>query len=230
MASKEEKRKKLISVLKRTHTCNKADLESLKKEGCKGLARKDFIWHFLLQSLATWGRSKGADGLIKNKENYKKVIFEKIKSLDKKNRLKQIDATFKDAKLRMPSKKAKLLMKNFDLIIEMGGLEKAKNNALSQKDRIEKIKFLKQFHGIGDKYSRNIWMDVYHPDFHDSIAIDSRINKISKSLGYNFSNYNDHESFYLGIAKEAGLQGWEVDRLLYNFQDKILEGLKDDKD
>ena len=79
--------------------------------------------------------------------------------------------------------------------------------------------------GIGEKYARNIWLDVYHPDFHNNVAIDDRIKKITQALGYSFGNYQDHEKFYLDIARESGINGWELDRLLYNYTDYFLQGL-----
>lgn len=35
-------------------------------------------------------------------------------------------------------------------------------------------------------------------------------------------SYADHEEFYLSIAAEAGLNGWELDRLMFNFQSEFL--------
>jgi len=83
------------------------------------------------------------------------------------------------------------------------------------------MKFLKTFTGIGDKYARNMMMDVYHEEFRDSIAIDSRIKGLSKAWGL-VRAYDEHERFYLGVARAAGLNGWELDRLLYNFHDEFV--------
>lgn len=69
-------------------------------------------------------------------------------------------------------------------------------------------------------------MDVYHPDFRHTVAVDERIKRITKELGYEFKNYGEHERFYQDIAREAGLEAWELDRLLYNYRDYFLEGLK----
>ncbi len=33
-------------------------------------------------------------------------------------------------------------------------------------------------------------------------------------------SYEDEEGFYLDAARRAGLDGWTVDRLLYNFRDE----------
>jgi len=42
-----------------------------------------------------------------------------------------------------------------------------------------------------------------------------------------FRNYEPEEEFYLDVAKQAGLKGWELDRMLYNLRDCILDGLED---
>jgi hypothetical protein len=62
-------------------------------------------------------------------------------------------------------------------------------------------------------------MDVYHPDFHDAFAVDERM---TEALRYPFKTYAEHERFYQEIAREARLEGWEVDRLLYNDQGEFL--------
>lgn len=221
------KREKLIDLLKNPTQCMKMKLEKLKEEGQLGFSRKDFIWHYILQSFATWGRSKGFAGLIEDKNNYNKMSYEELMrfSDDDESRLKQIGETLKAANIRYSLRKSQFLLINYHLIEEMGGLEAAKHKSLEAEGKAAKFKFLCQFKGIGPKYARNIWMDVYHPDFHDSIAIDTRIKKISQILGCEFEKYNEHERFYLDIAKEANLQGWEVDRLLYNFNEHFLEGI-----
>jgi hypothetical protein len=84
---------------------------------------------------------------------------------------------------------------------------------------------MKRFYGVGDKYARNIWMDSYHPDFRDAIAVDERIKKATEALGYSFKTYADHERFYQEVAEDAGLQGWEVDRLLYNHLGEFLDAI-----
>jgi N-glycosylase/DNA lyase len=76
------------------------------------------------------------------------------------------------------------------------------------------------------EYARNIWMDIYHPDFRNTIAVDQRISRITEELGYRFKNYEEHERFYQEVAQEAGLEAWELDRLLYNHRDFFLDGLR----
>ena len=86
---------------------------------------------------------------------------------------------------------------------------------------------MKQFHGIGDKYARDIWMNVYDPDFRECMALDSRAQSITGALGYSFKRYEEHEQFYLEIAHAAHINGWELDRLLYNFRDHYLAAVDD---
>ena len=68
-------------------------------------------------------------------------------------------------------------------------------------------------------------IDAYHPDFRDTMAIDLRIRKITEALGYSFKTYEEEERLYQDIAKEADLQGWEVDRLLYEYTDRFLSAI-----
>ena len=68
-------------------------------------------------------------------------------------------------------------------------------------------------------------MDVYHEDFRSSVALDSRIMGISDGLGLSFASYEEHEAFYLEVARLAGLNGWELDRLLFNFLSEVRSRL-----
>jgi alpha-glucosidase (family GH31 glycosyl hydrolase) len=83
--------------------------------------------------------------------------------------------------------------------------------------------FLKRFKGIGDKYARNIWMDMCDRDFCDTVAIDERIQHVSEVLGVRGLPYDEHEAVYQGIAREAGLEPWELDRILYWYTAEVLK-------
>ncbi len=195
------------------------------KGGEREMERHDFLWHFLLQSFGTMGRAAGWVGL-RRPENYDRVRFEALAGLPAGQRLKVSESACRDGKVRMPNVKAVYIVGCFDRITLLGGPEAAKTQLFQQPGRDAKIKFLKTFPGIGDKYGRNILMDVYHPEFRDSIAIDIRINHISQLLGVSFLNYADHEQFYLDVAREADLNGWELDRLMFHFLDKFRSRLR----
>ena len=221
------RRAKLVRMLKKLDPEMKAKLNELKKEN-SNLKRPDFIWHYLLQSFATMGNTGGWPGLIGNKQNYNQVTFQALMKLKPPRRALMIERVMRRAKVRWPKRKSEWLRDNLAIVNGMGGLECAKKMAISEPDTKTKIAFMCRFRGIGKKYARNIWMDVYHPDFHNSIAIDQRIKSLTKILGYEFRSFEEHEQFYLKIAKEAGLQGWELDRLVYNFTKRFMQCLKDE--
>ena len=191
------------------------------------LQRPDFLWHYLLQSFSTMGGSVGAAGLIADRRNYSRVRYDLLAKLWSDARALQVELTCRAAKVRWPATKARYILGCFDRVQNLGGLKAAKQLLLAEQGRDAKIRFLKTFPGIGDKYARNIMMDVYHEDFRDSIAIDARIQGVSDAWGISFGSYKEQESFYLTVAREAGLNGWELDRLMYGFDRKFLpDGLR----
>jgi len=204
----------------------KTRLEQLKKDGRELSDRDDFLWFILLQSFSTMGNSRGRDGLIGTESNYKRIAYDYVKNkVGKSERLEHFDRVLRDAKVRMPGKKAGWLVSNLNRIESYGGVIKANKIAFSIRGRTEKFRFMKSFDGIGEKYGRNIWMDIYDKDFYESVAVDERIKKFSKELDVSFTKYDDHEKFYLELAGKGNLQGWELDRLMYHFNTEILEAI-----
>lgn len=215
---------RLVPVVRRLATEKKADLDRL-KENHADIARPDFVWHYLLQSFSTMGGSTGWHGLIGNGANYGRVTYPALQALSDGDRLRVAREVCRAARVRWPDRKGDYIVGCFERIRSMGGPEAAKAGLLAQPGREGKIRWLKAMPGIGDKYARNIMMDVYHPDFRDSIAVDARIESVSDRLGVSFPSYAARETFYLGVARQAGLSGWELDRLLYNFQSDVLSQL-----
>lgn len=221
----ESKRQRLVDSLTHISPEMQEQLGALKEWGTSELERSDFVWHILLESFSTWGGTRGYAGLIGNQDNYSRVTFDALSTLDADERPIVLLEVFRAAKMRYAEAKAGLMARNYDLMAEMGGPVGAKQQALAQDGKEAKINFMKHFHGIGPKYARNIWMTAYHPDFHDTIAVDLRIKKITKALGYSFETFEEEERFYQEIAEEAGLQGWDLDRLLYNYTDHFLSAI-----
>jgi len=215
---------RLVAVVRRLAAEKRAELDKL-KENHADIARPDFLWHYLLQSFATMGRSAGSHGLIGNKANYNRVTYPALQALPDGDRLRVAREVCRAAKVRMPDLKGDYIIGCFERVRGMGGPEAAKAELLAQPGREAKIRWLKAMPGIGDKYARNIMMDVYHEDFRDSIAVDARIKSVSVTLGMSFASYPAHEAFYLGVAQQAGLNGWELDRLLYNFTEDVKSRL-----
>lgn len=226
---REPKRERLVKFLKEPPPEMLETLKNMKAGGHKLKKRPDMIWYLLLQSFATWGNSRGWDGLIGNQDNYRKVSFENLDEFSSSVRLRIIEETLLDAKVYRAEAKSPLLDKNYVRVSDMGGLHSVKRQALACKGTEAKIAFMKQFDGIGDKYGRNVWMDIYDKDFRQSIAIDERIKKIASALGQSFksSEYRTLECYFLDIAEEAGLDGWDLDRLFYHHEKAFLDLLKD---
>jgi hypothetical protein len=210
----------LVTVVQTLAAEKRAELER-HKEGHNDLARPDFIWHYLLQSFSTMGGVSGSKGLIGNQDNYRRVTYTALAALTPEARAAQVRQVCRAAGIRWPNKKAKFILGCFDYVTRLGGLETTKAKLLSLPGREAKVAFLKSFPGIDEKYARNIMMDVYHEDFRDSVALDSRIKGISEGLGLSFTSYLEEEAFYLEVAKLAGLNGWELDRLLFNFLSEV---------
>jgi len=114
-------------------------------------------------------------GLVENKTNATQASYAAIGTADSDARFAYIDRVLRDAVMRMPAQKARWLVGNLDCIESMGGVRAASSDALAAPGRDAKLAFMLQFDGIGDKYARNIWMDVYHPDFYGAITVDERI-------------------------------------------------------
>ncbi len=147
------------------------------------LKRPDFLWHYMVQSFSTLGSSRGYEGLMKNPSRLRRVEYKALLKLPIGLRRKTIEAVFREAKLRRPRTKAKWLANNLAEIERMGGLKKTTSALFAAKGKEGKIRFLKDsFDGIGHKYSQNMMMDVYHPEFVDCIAVDARILNLSKKL------------------------------------------------
>jgi hypothetical protein len=154
---------RLVAAIKPLVGEKREALEQEKAEISSQWKRPDFIWHHLLLSFSTWGNSRGGYGLIDNIENYNKVTFEALSRLGPSERFAVLERTLLDAKVRWPNDKAEYLNRNFNKIVEMGGLSVAKAHLKDAVGRQEKIEFLTTFDGIGPKLAVKCRPHVYHP-------------------------------------------------------------------
>lgn len=189
--------------------------------------KDDWLWHLLLSSMSTMGNSRGYAGLIENMDNYALVSYNNLLPLDQATRLNNIQLGLSNANVRRYKLKTKWLLKNYEFIQDCGGVETIQNFILQSVGRDCKIQLLKLFEGIGDKYARNIFMDMCHEDFINSVAIDERLIDISDSLeiARNQISYLEHENLFIEIANDAGLNPWQMDRLLYNYTQYYLNSM-----
>jgi hypothetical protein len=51
------------------------------------------------------------------------------------------------------------------------------------------------------------------------------VKKVADALGMTIANHESAEEFFLGAAARVGINGWELDRLLYNFTKDVLAAI-----
>ncbi|MFW6082758.1 MAG: tetratricopeptide repeat protein [Chloroflexota bacterium] len=217
----------LAQVARDVYRRHRGDLERLKEDSLMRMQRPDFLWHRLVKTFAMWGGTGGWDRLTADSETFGRLAYEALVKCPATHRRREIQEVMKQTGIRFPNKKARLLEGCFRQIEEMGGPKEAGRILLEQDGPEGKIRFLKSLPGVGPKSARNVMMGLYDKDFLDHIAVDARIRRISKSLGLEFGNYAEHEAFYLRVAEEAGMTGWELDRLMFNYTDEFLGALED---
>ena len=206
----------LVKVAKAVFLLKREALEKDKLNN-KNLEHDDIVWRMILGSYSTWGGSRGYKGLIVSGK-FRELLFDRLLAIrNDKDRQEHIAKILKEAKVNRAKEKAPMLLKCFNQFQEIGGPLVVKNELLSKGGKMNKIEYLKQFSGIGSKYARNMMMDVYHEEFRNFIAIDSRIIGITNSWGLEFNSYQEHENFYLDVAEKAEIEGWELDRMMYKY-------------
>lgn len=109
--------------------------------------------------------------------------------------------------------------KNFNPVNDYKTLQ-----TLNDKSTIKK--FWMRYKGVGIEYSKNIPMDEMSKEFINSIKIDARLNNLIKNTPYEKLSNKAKEGIFLDAGKQNGLNGWEVDRICYNFKSDIKNLLK----
>jgi hypothetical protein len=165
---------RLIAVIGKVALMKMAELNAMKKAA--HWEAPDFIWEALLVSMATMGNSRG-DVLVRDEKNHSRVRYNVLVGLTSSERRKALADALSSAKVRMAQRKVSWLCENFDRIRREGGPVAVKRELEACQGREAKIEFLREFRGIGDKYARNIMMDVYHAEFRETIAVDERIRR-----------------------------------------------------
>jgi hypothetical protein len=211
-------------------------LRELKQKGQRRWERDDVIWFEIILSHATLRGSYGSqiatddDGTV-DEQKYGTVAFQTLQQIDPDHRNEYLEARLY-GNVAMHPTKAEAIERNFELIRDEYGTPLDAKEAFERRETTEeKMAFLKQFHWIGEKYARNIPMDLYLEPFRDRIAVDSRIKGILEAIDYPLEDreYEDHETFLQSTAADLGLEPWELDRTLYNFEDAVHEAVSDQR-
>lgn len=187
--------------------------------------RSDTLWFELVLSMSTWQGSSGSD-LATEEEYYSQVKYDKILQMPENERVQHLKEVLLDAGVNMQDKKSRYISSHVTRIESMGGLEEAQEEFESRDGKDEKMEFLKQFRGIGDKYARNIGMDLFHPDFRGTVALDTRIRNVTDELDVDSDSYEQEEEFYVSVANRLGITPWELDRILYRYTDEVIQEIE----
>ena len=217
--AKEELRRAVEQVLEDTDARERIDEQ--KKVAKERRERADTLWFELILSMATLGKSQGSV-LATDDDYYSKVRYHQLPDMEEAERTDRLEEVLLDAGVRFPNKKARYISTHVDRIEEMGGLESAQEEFEYMDGEEKKMQFLKGFKGIGDKYSRNIGMDLYHPDFRNTVAVDTRIGNVTAELEIDFNSYEREEEFYVSVAEQLSMTPWELDRTLYRYTDEVI--------
>jgi hypothetical protein len=222
------KRERLVRFLRAPDSAHERKLVEMREQAKELRQRVDVVWRLLLQSAATMGNSRGWKGLFGDSGDSmlsRLMAFDAVGAIRQDLRVSYMEPILQTASVRMPRHKAETLAKNHTRISDLGGQAAARKTAFDQPTREAKIAFMKGFHGIGDKYARNVWMDLYDDQFHDAIAFDERLEKIAAAMGARFQGYAAAERYFVELAAESGREPWEVDRLLYHFNDDAIDAI-----
>jgi hypothetical protein len=202
-----DKRRRLVTAVKPVYEKHRGEIEEKKHEQTHWES-PDFIWEALLASAATMGNPLGYE-LIRNSSLHDPIRYAALRALSTDDERQTVLADcLGKAQVRFSATKTQRLIANLRRIESEGGPEAIKKELNLRVGSAAKIEFLRTFEGIGPKYARNMMMDVYHEDFRDSEK-----------------DYAGAESFFLNVAHEAGLSGWELDRLLFWYKGEVLASI-----
>lgn len=119
------------------------------------------------------------------------------------------------------------LMATFQRFCEFGGPGVVAQTWNAHDEERSLLRWLRTFPMIGEKYSRNMCMDVAHPLVLDHIALDHRINALcNRVIGAPSSgSYDMRERWLYEVAVDLGINGWYLDRLLFLRYDKLKNAI-----
>lgn len=200
------------------------ELDAKRTNGEAEARADDFLWKCLLRSYATLGAAGGWKRLTSDPSNELALAFSALAALPPDERAARSEAVFRAAGVRYPRRKAAWLSAAFERVSSLGGTVAASRALVDARGRDAKLRFLKQFPGVGAKYARNLMMDLHDADFRESVAVDSRILAFARDVGLTVDRAN-LELRLLDIARLAGIDGWTCDRVLFNWSAEVLSAL-----
>jgi len=195
-----------IEILRDILDGDRARLTAQFEAGARLRERDGWAWDVFVQSYATNGGVRVWEGFLK----------------EGGARLVRWDALLGEAPAEVDAAAARLeaLSHRFHAV---GGPDRMARtwNGHTQPETL--LRWLKTFPMIGDKYARNMCMDVSHPLILDHIALDHRIHALCDLVEGAPARipYQRREGWLRGIAGALGINGWYLDRLLFGRYEEI---------
>lgn len=210
-------REKVIEAVQAAAREHAGALESLKVAAVEHGSHPDWPWNGIVLSAATLGGSWRWDKRVKPIYDVE-LSWAALDGLWMEERQERFNLVG-----RYWRRTGAFLERMYARLLQEGGPGVTRSNLAVMTGR-ETLTFWLAFDGVGPKYARNIMMDVYHPSFRQSyFAIDSRIQKLLPTLGYSGpKRYDAMEAFLTELAGEVGIDGWDMDRLLYQRHDDLV--------
>jgi hypothetical protein len=207
----------LTPVMHRKLARLKSDAEALRRD-------PEMLWRQLVNCSATHGNARGWERLFVSGGLPAALKYGALRGQVPARRRLSIERALRTAAVRWAPRKSMWLANNYVRIEELGGVRRATRQVLELSGRQAKLDFVLKFDGIGPKYAFNLWMDLYDPDFRDCVAVDIRLGNVLGELGAGKSVRP--QEYFRGLAREARLEPWELDRLLFWFTDYFLAAIR----
>jgi hypothetical protein len=193
----------LVAMLGDTASEHRNRLESTKADALRWGAHPDWPWNGVVLSAATRGGSARWDRNVAPRYDAELswAVVDPLLADERKRRFETVG--------RFWRRTANWLETVYQHIRDTGGPARIRQ-ALAPMDAETVISFWTAFPDVGEKYARNIMMDIYDIRFRDGrFAIDSRIKSLLPGLGYQSrARYGAQEAFLDGLASEVGVRGW----------------------
>ncbi|WP_288338440.1 hypothetical protein [uncultured Sphingomonas sp.] len=208
---------RVVEVLKKLAVEHADALAASKRAAIEHGRHSDWPWNGIVLSAATLGGSwrweKRVQPIYDAELSWRALLG--LTAEERRQRFNKVGGYWR--------RTSAFLERVYGRLLEEGGPEGSRST-LEEMSGPEILAFWAAFDGVGPKYARNIMMDIHHPSFRrDYFAIDSRIQKLLPVLGYTGPNrYESMEAFLNKLAADTGMEGWDLDRLLYQRHDDLI--------
>lgn len=201
-------------------------LDALHAQAQANFLANDWIWTALITSVATL---QGVPDMAALHKQQAKWNWLAIEGLGDHQLIERIYQVYLNSGVRQAERKSKWFAWNRQYIITHGGPQQY-HQIFANQNLHRAIHMLREFQGIGAKYSRNIGLDAADERFENCIAIDSRLMKIANRVAgvpatrFNAADdpsYTEWEDWFLGVAQELEITGWQLDRTLFWLSDPL---------